>query len=107
MNTLETLKAARERISVPEHWTQGHYARNAAGTMESMTSSKAVCWCAEGSILMVDSGHCGAALRALGSVVGTSHIPTFNDDARRTHAEVLAAFDEAIRRLEISHESLV
>lgn len=101
MSALEILKAAREKISIPEAWTQGTFARRADGHITTTTHPDAVCWCAAGAIHAVcPAEHRGEAYReatvALRSVVGA--IAPFNDAA--THDEVLAAFDAAIRRLE-------
>lgn len=49
--TPEALKAARERISDPERWTQGEYAKNTQGEACNANSSEACQWCAAGAVL--------------------------------------------------------
>lgn len=45
--------AARTLIADPADWTQGVWARDAAGRDVDSTSPKAVCWCAEGAEMFV------------------------------------------------------
>jgi hypothetical protein len=94
--TVETLTAARKRIETPERWTKRSFARDAYGVSESMTSHKAVCWCAEGSMIIESVTDKGWIL--FKDAADCSHIPDFNDADERTHAEVIAAFDAAIEK---------
>ncbi|ORE90214.1 hypothetical protein ATO13_23301 [Stappia sp. 22II-S9-Z10] len=82
-------------------WAQGDAARDDDGFACTVESRKAVRWCALGAI-----GAAGrrfpqrdrdTALTALYRAVGTPTISFWNDSPRRTQADVLAAFDRAIR----------
>lgn len=101
MTLLEVLKAARKRISKPEHWTQGTCARDAEGHMTLASSPDAVQWCAFGAILSVDRAHDFTGLEALRSVLPLGYsVQSFNDTPRRKHSEVLDMFDRAVERLQ-------
>ncbi len=97
MTNLETLKAARKLITPKKNWTRGSIARNGAtGRPVKVGSSLATCWCMEGAIRKVNP-YC-----AFNLLVRETGMPTpfiFND--QHTHPEVLAAFDEAIAKLEV------
>lgn len=103
MTTLEILKAARKLLSKSEQWTQGHAARSRQGRPVSYMDADAVCFCSWGAI-----GHESPTtadrdetVQALGySPYHTPQLFDWNDAPGRTHAEVLARFDEAIKRLE-------
>ena len=106
MNTLETSKAARKLITTPENWTQGEYARDAKGKgLFRAQDASAVCWCAQGAIRKV-YGEESDNLPAIGALKSVVDFPwsftSFNDG--HTHAEVLAAFDEAIAKAEATNE---
>ena len=97
MTTLQTLKAAREKITDPLRWTQGTWARDVQGWPVERDGD-AACWCAWGAVTSVKAG-VGAELAAcdeLHKSAGGSFI-AFNDT--HTHAEVLALFDKAIATL--------
>lgn len=105
MNTLEVLKAARERIAVPERWTTKAVARNARGGLVKPRSPNAACWCGSGAIVAVtpesempDDWHAHQASMALAKTAGVRWFPGFNDT--HEHADVLAMFDKTIARLE-------
>jgi hypothetical protein len=99
MNALEVLKAARERIAVPERWTQGCAARTSSGEPRFTGDPDAARWCAIGSIFH-DHPYLTAATDAYAAVVDVvkGNLSEFNDS--HTHSEVLAAFDRAIAKLE-------
>lgn len=102
MNTIEVLRAAREVISDPKRWTQGHFARTVEGLLASADSPVAASWCAIGAVRKVcleidDRFHAYEALEA----VIPENVADWNDDPVRTHAEVLTAFDRAISRAEL------
>lgn len=105
MNTLEILKGARELIAKPEHWTQGTYARDAAGRVAYWADEDACQFCALGAIGKASRKNVWslelAFVRAVlvaaipDSVsIEERYVPTFNDS--HSHAEVLALFDKAI-----------
>jgi hypothetical protein len=97
MTTLETLKAARKKIEDPAHWIQNEICDGPKPW--SAESSK---WCAIGAITSVMGTYTESpAEEILRSVMGgvkPTGIGDFNDT--HTHAEVLAAFDAAIAKLE-------
>jgi len=103
MTTLETLKAARLKIADEGRWTFGEYARNRNEGPVAPNSPKAYCWCAIGALCVVT--RCSAktillhpAYDALANIVPRRSIHDFNDS--KPHHAVLAAFDEAIAKLE-------
>jgi len=101
MTTKEILIAARAKIERPECWTNGAYARDAAGREVEPTCPDAVCWCVRGAIDASTGHHSGnrpASVLFSQAVAGYGalYIPIWNDEPNRTHAEVLAAFDRAI-----------
>lgn len=103
MSTVEVLKRARETISKPERWTQGAYARDARGYPIGVGHSDAVCFCATGAIARGAPDPEARALAQMGVRIGrrpVEGLAAWNDAPERTHAEVLAAFDSAIKRLE-------
>ena len=51
---METLKAAREKIADPEHWTQGAYSRDAWGAPYLGVFERSVCFCATGAVISVE-----------------------------------------------------
>ncbi len=92
--TLEILKAARELISDPVHWTQGWQARNFQGIGVPAKSGEAVCWCILGA-LHKTSEQALEAREALRLFLPYGYgLDEFND--RHSHAEVLELFDKAI-----------
>ena len=118
MTTIEILKAARQVIEKPEHWTQGQYARTAENAGVSYSNPRAFCFCSQGAILKAshDQSLKGTAefsynkddlvpeideaITRLDQFCVGGGIEQFNDAPGRTHAEVLAKFDEAIASLE-------
>lgn len=100
---LTVLKQARELISSPDKWCKGAFARDSAGLPVYPVDSDACYWCAEGAVgkVVTESNNCCLTdcKRELNKTVGGLFI-FWNDKDERTHAEVLAAFDETIERLE-------
>lgn len=103
MTVLEVLKGARAKIA--HGWTQGYLARQAGrglwySDLESGEPSD--CWCASGAIIACTRGNDDArksaweALRLAAGLNAGGDIPSWNDRAERTQADVLAAFDKAI-----------
>lgn len=95
----------KARGLVEKGWTTGHYARDSFGA--ECDYSFASCWCAEGALFASCTGltfaepgteddALGRAFNRMFDVIGSKHIPTWNDAPGRTQAEVLAAFDRAI-----------
>jgi hypothetical protein len=106
MTTLETLKAAREKIADPARWTQDWFAKriDEDGTFKDTdaTSSAAVCWCSSGAIRAVlgvdDFGFINEDFAVPFGFNTLGDLENFNDT--HTHPEVLRAFDEAIAKPE-------
>jgi hypothetical protein len=104
MTILETLRAARKKITPRERWTQRQTARTQSRRPCRATSPNAVCWCSAGAVLATTQDReivsgCQTALEKVSYPWSFQH---FND--ARTHAEVLRAFDEAIAKLSQPHE---
>lgn len=105
--TREILVKARDYIE--RGWSQGHYARTAAGRQTDEDDALAASWCPLGAIMMAapDSvrlrDDAGDALCVAIGAEGKSGstIPEWNDAAERTQADVLAAFDRAIANCEV------
>lgn len=97
-DVIETLKKARDLIAREGGWTQGAYARDAAGSACSI-GANAQCFCTLGALRLASDGDrdlaraAAAALRDRHSMVW---IDDWNDTPGRTQAEVVALFDAAI-----------
>lgn len=124
--TLRLLKRARKRISTPKRWTRDAFARNHDGADVSEYSEAARAWCAYGALEReaterdrdvdpVSAAFFGTALghahehlhaelppywRKRSSVGMHCRLTEYNDAPRRTHAQVMAWFDRAIKRAE-------
>lgn len=94
MDDLELLTRVRERLARTEAWTQGERARNAAGWRCDPRSAYAVSWCVLGAAIAVGSDD-EQIVEIFGDVAPHTNIVAFNDT--RTHAEVLARLDAAIK----------
>ena len=90
MTTKELLISARELIADPRAWIQGTYSVFMVGTGQA-------CYCGFGALHAVARPtSCESdARRRLNAVTGGDFM-TWQDEPRRTHGEVLAAFDRAI-----------
>ena len=92
-STVEALRAARERISDPERWTQEFDAVDGKAS-------------ASDSLLALPEGRsrdrAWALLTVIAEHLGFSNIPDANDSGPRTvaHARVLLMFDKAIEKAE-------
>lgn len=99
MTVVDLLKAARELISVPERWTRKAMARDRYNAPVLATSSKAVCWCLDGALLMVGAGVPFKLIHdAEGFLTRASGwcFISWQDHFSRTHAEVMAMCGRAI-----------
>lgn len=100
MKTSELLKAGRELITAPEHWTQHVSAKDAYGDSVFAGDATACQWCSVGALDKVAADvpepyawlRGARALRA--ALPSTYSIPEFND--RHSHSEVLQLWDKAI-----------
>lgn len=111
---IEVLRKGRKEIEDPTHWIKGEAAATAEGAPVDPTDPRAVCFCAIGSVRKYSTEPSGrgmintypglkamAALRAaIPSEAPALRIPTFNDNPKTTHADILALFDRAIAQLE-------
>ncbi|MDH7796402.1 MULTISPECIES: hypothetical protein [unclassified Beijerinckia] len=114
---LEDLKAVRTLLTPPAKWTRDYYAMDEEQSQIEPWSTYATCYCmlgamnkvvAEGEFpnqldeLTYDTSEKNPRWKALEGaiqiVVTRTHsdIPTFNDDRRTTHDDVLNVLDEAI-----------
>ena len=97
--TREVLVKARELIATPERWTKEVSAKDAAGKEVSVHSSSASCFCMTGAVDFVAkrAGVYANAYYYLKMANGIrGNVWHWNDAPKRTHAEVLEAFDRAI-----------
>jgi hypothetical protein len=106
MTPVEVLRKARELISTPDRWTKGYFAHDLVGTDVEPHEDGAVCFCALGA-LGVSSYYepvswIDGAIELLETTIGCHDLGEWNDAPERTHVDILAAFDEAIRRAEAS-----
>ena len=103
------LTRARKRIETPEAWTQHLTARASDGLAAHYNSASAVAWCSVGTmwaerdaLKSYNGSHYLArqGFNLLSEAVGHpgsyASISISNDDPKRTHPEVLGAFDRAI-----------
>lgn len=106
-SVLDALKKARALISNRERWTQGAFARDEYGAPVGTIDEYAVCWCAHGAVRRVSPSKFWdkafhtldrSVLRTRDEKSGT--ILSYNDQHGRKHEDVIARFDDAIRRLE-------
>lgn len=103
---IDALKAAREKISKPEHWTQNAFARDAKGQAVGELSGEACSYCAIGAcyalrvhtIARSAVGALEQTLRESGQE--SAFVAMFNDAEDTTHDDVLDLFDGTIQRLE-------
>lgn len=95
MKTVDILIAARKKL-VKYGWVQGHYGCEDDG------------FCALGAIFNASGDNASytenTAKKYLEAVVGGS-IPNYNDNPHRTKADVLAAYDKAIKNARRRHIS--
>lgn len=87
MKTAETLQRGKE-ILLRDGWTQGKYHKDGK-------------YCASGALIVAanefnDENAWDEACETLKEATGASYVCYWNDDSRRTFAEVMEAFDAAI-----------
>lgn len=103
---------ARQQISNMDSWTRNSYARDSQGEPVNENDATAVCFCSLGALRKVtpdsEFNAYTNARRALMETLdlrGESvkapcrNVPGFNDHPETTHADVLALFDDTIKRL--------
>ena len=101
--TLEVLVEAR-RLIAETGWTQNVLARDSASHPAHPSSDRACRFCSIGAIQRaehtVNLGRITPARDVLRWVLDHNSIANFNDAPSRTKADVLAAFDRAIKEQE-------
>lgn len=95
---VEVLKAARELISDPAHWTKGRFARTEKGSPINYESPAAVCFCSAGALMRVTWGDIKNYRSALDILVDVMDGDIFGFNDLHPHSEVLSRFDLAIER---------
>ena len=106
---LDTLVAARELLTPRYAWTQWTSATDKSGRACRVNDPDAVAWCLSGAIERVGGtnsmlGNPTIVDRTISQLestptVGGRHLPSYNDDGRRTHASVLRLLDTTIDNL--------
>lgn len=104
MTPKEILVKARELLSDESRWTQMSSARDRSGRHECVYSEKAVRFCLLGAIDHV-VGRADTLAKTKAKVTLANHVPArdvigFNDNWFRSHKEILAALDAAIKAAE-------
>lgn len=99
MNTLERLILARAIIEDPARWTRRCIARSRFDDEVLPHDPRAVCWCAMGACILAGGNSSGALMGVLSDEFPKETLPSFNDDERRSHADILNLFDRAIDKL--------
>lgn len=96
MKPSDILKDAKAKIEKPENWIQGNYYANSDGQFVG-TWSEADCFCSLGALRAANKIENDFSLRGVDYLEEAmeSEIDAFNDTHK--HAEVLAAFDKAIK----------
>lgn len=107
MKPVDILREAREVISDPKCWTKGSFAKTWYGANIGSDSPNAVAWCSIGAIRKVcrDEEYVQEATVELERTTDSMFpefqcVPEFNDSGNTSHADVMAAFDKTIMRLE-------
>jgi hypothetical protein len=104
---------------VVDGWCQRASARDRRGAEVPAWSEEARCWSLLGALLaswhrhdadsrradvvahLADAEALGGATQILGEAVGTTSLARWNDEPLRTQADVIEAFDRALRLLEV------
>jgi len=103
---VEILTNARQSISDEKNWTQGVYARDIDGYSVVEMEPTAVCFCSLGAIRKAIpgddyKGYNNARDSLYETLRGRPHLNVhgFNDHPNTKHSDVLALFDDTIKRL--------
>ena len=99
MNTTQYLQTVRQKISNPQHWTKGAFARDSNGMAVMELNEEAVCWCIMGAVFACDNTNDQFVdgVYIVSQLIFTMGYPTvssFNDSS--THEQVLSMLDAAI-----------
>lgn len=92
---VENLKKAKATIGTPEKWCRGNFHLGSThcmlGAIQHVTKKKVDFWKTEEARYLLEGA------RRVGSSRGVySSIPSFNDDLRTKHTDVMNAFDIGI-----------
>lgn len=93
---LELLRSTRAVLAPKGRWIKGAFARDRVGDEASPCDSRAQCWCLIGAALKVGPPGCADRFAVLLGFDDNSRAVEWNDEARRTHAEVIGRIDAAI-----------
>ena len=109
MKSSTILKEAARLLSSPDSWCQGDLARNHLGAPADVDSDSAVKFCALGAIRRASRGndYINTAYlwaEALLPPPVVDLLSVWNDDYRRSHAEVVALLTEAAEIAEICED---
>lgn len=99
----DRLRAARELIADPEHWTQKRFACNKDGLTVNACSRSATRFCALGAVRRVgmpDEVECEAISRLNSAAAELYLVSMVSVNDKRTHADVLKVYDRAIQLAE-------
>ena len=99
--TIAVLARARELIADEERWCRGSFARGWVGLPVPAKSAIAQRFCAVGAIMRAAHQLGAPAEDACTALEWQTRrrVQDWNDDPRRSHAEVLAVFEDAIAAL--------
>lgn len=92
----QVLEEAADLLAKPGAWTQGALSRDADG--KNVPLNDGICFCMGGAISKSADGAKTAqrkAMQAVRDVVGAGWVAGWNDDPKRTQAEVVAKLREA------------
>lgn len=81
-------------------WTQGAFARDRDKNAIGSRDDRAVCWCYQGALYaaMPASRMSWEPIESLlHEVTEVDYLPNYNDDKKRTKAQVLESVDKAIK----------
>lgn len=108
MKTLELLKNTRKLLSSPSKWTKGYFAKNEKGQDVDELSKSATCFCLLGALqheshALIKTTYSNEFYKAR-ELIETilvrkgiaPFIPTFNDNKKTEHSDILTLLDEAI-----------
>ena len=98
MSLADVLRAAAAKVR--RGWTQGEYARNAAGLPVVPASPRAVCWCAGGAIAVCAGSWSHRADVADVLVEDVGSVVAWNDATGRTAEEVATQMERTAARLD-------
>ena len=101
MNAKAVLLRTRELLADPAHWIQHDFAFDGTGDACDALDPNAEKWCLEGAIIRAISD-VSPEFEFNTAILGfpvRGDIPHWNDQFKRTHAEVLVRIDAAIENL--------